>query len=63
MSKLFALGGKSIEASLLALVLPVNIQDWFPLGLTGLEHQAKVGSTFVNQSQQSHSITAPHWIN
>ena len=27
-------GGQSIGAS--ALVLPMNIQDWFPLGLTGL---------------------------
>ena len=63
MSKLFALGGQSIGASFLALVLQVNIQNWFPLGLTALEHQAKVGSTFVNQPQQSHNITAPHWIN
>ena len=28
--------GQSIEASALASVLPMNIQDWFPLGLTGL---------------------------
>jgi len=34
MSLLFASGGPSIEAS--ASVLPMNIQDWFPLGLTGL---------------------------
>ena len=33
-SWLFALGGQSIGVS--ASVLPVNIQDWFPLGLTGL---------------------------
>ena len=33
MSWLFASGSQSIEAS--ASVLPVNIQDWFPLGLTG----------------------------
>ena len=31
---LFALGGQSIEVS--ATILPVNIQGWFPLGLTGL---------------------------
>ena len=30
----FISGGQSIEAS--ASVLPVNIQGWFPLGLTGL---------------------------
>ena len=34
MSQLFASGGQSIEAS--TLVLPMNNQDWFPLGLTGL---------------------------
>ena len=33
-SQLFISGGQSIGAS--ASVLPMNIQDWFPLGLTGL---------------------------
>ena len=33
MSQFFASGGQSIEAS--ASVLPMNIQDWFPLGWTG----------------------------
>ena len=32
MSQFFASGGQSIGVS--ALVLPMNIQDWFPLGLT-----------------------------
>ena len=32
---LFALDGQSIGASPSAIVLPMNIQDWFPLGLTG----------------------------
>ena len=36
MSQLFTLGGQSIRALASALVLPVNIQGWFPLGLTGL---------------------------
>ena len=36
MSQLFALGGQSIGASTSALVLPMNIQRSFPLGLTGL---------------------------
>ena len=37
MSQLFASGGQTIGgASALASVLPVNIQGWFPLGLTGL---------------------------
>ena len=36
MSQLFASGGQSIRASASASVLPMNIQDWFPLRLTGL---------------------------
>ena len=36
MSRLFASGGWSIRASASVSVLLVNIQDWFPLGLTGL---------------------------
>ena len=35
MSQLFAWGGQSIRVSASASVLPVNIQDWFPLGWTG----------------------------
>ena len=33
---LFASGGQSIGASASASILPMNIQGWFPLGLTGL---------------------------
>ena len=32
----FTSGGQSIGTSALASVFPVNIQDWFPLGLIGL---------------------------
>ena len=35
MSQFFASDGQSIEVSVSALVLPMNIQDWFPLGWTG----------------------------
>ena len=35
MGQLFASGGQSIGISALATVLPTNIQDWFPLELTG----------------------------
>ena len=35
-SQLFTSGGQSIRASASASVLPVNIQDWFPLGFTCL---------------------------
>ena len=36
MSQFFASGGQSIGVSASASVLPMNIQNWFPLGLTGL---------------------------
>ena len=36
MSWLFASDGQSAGASASASVLPMNIQGWFPLGLTGL---------------------------
>ena len=36
MGQLFTSGGQSIGASASALVLPVNTQGWFPLGLIGL---------------------------
>ena len=35
MSQFFTSGGQSIGASASASVLPMNIQDWFPLGWTG----------------------------
>ena len=35
-SQFFASGGQSIRASTSASVLEMSIQDWFPLGLTGL---------------------------
>ena len=35
MSQFFASGGQSIGVSAWASVLPMNIQDWFPLGWTG----------------------------
>ena len=35
-SQFFASGGQSIGVSASAPVLPMNIQDWFSLGLTGL---------------------------
>ena len=35
MSQFFSSGGQSIGVSASASVLPLNIQDWFPLGWTG----------------------------
>ena len=36
MSQFFASGGQNFGVSASASVLPMNIQDWFPLGWTGL---------------------------
>ena len=36
MSQFFTSGGQSIEVSASTSIFPVNIQGWFPLGLTGL---------------------------
>ena len=35
MSQFFVTGGQNIRVSASASVLPMNIQDWFPLGWTG----------------------------
>ena len=35
MSQFFPSGGQSIDVSASASVLPMNVQDWFPWGLTG----------------------------
>ena len=40
-SQSFASGGQSIAVSAAVSVFPVIIQDWFPLGLTGLILQSK----------------------
>ena len=52
MNQFFASGGHSIGAS--ASVLPVNTQDWFPLGLTGLISLQSKGLTraFSNTTVQ-----------
>ena len=47
-SRLFASGGQNIGAS--AWVLPVNIQGWFPLGLTGLIYLLSQGFSRVFSS-------------
>ena len=53
-SQFFTSGGQRIAAS--ALVLPVNIQDWFPLGLTGwisLQYKG-LSRVFSNTTVQKH---------
>ena len=56
MSWFFASCGQSIGASASMSVLPVNIQDWFPLGLTGwISLQSKgLSRVFSNTTVQKH---------
>ena len=49
-SRFFELGGQRIGASALALVLPMNIHGWFPLGLTGLNSLLSIGLSRVFSS-------------
>ena len=60
MSQLFVSGGQSIGASASTSVLPVNIQDWFPLGLTGLISLQSKGCSrvFSNTTVQKHQSSA-----
>ena len=57
-SQLFASGGQSIGASASPSVLPVNIQGWFPLGLTGwISLQCKgLSRVFSNTTIQKHQL-------
>ena len=56
MSQFFTSGGQSIRASASASVLPMNIQDWFPLGWTGLISLQSMGLSrvFSNTTVQKH---------
>ena len=55
MSQFFASGGQSIVASASLSVLPMNIQDWFPLGWTGwISLQSKgLSRVFSNTTVQN----------
>ena len=57
-SQFFALGGQSIGFSASASVLPMNIQDWFPLGWTGwISLQSKgLPRVFPNTTVQKHQF-------
>ena len=56
MSQFFASDGQSIGVSASTSVLPMNIQDWFPLGWTGwISLQSKALSrVFSNTTVQKH---------
>ena len=58
MSRLFISGGHSIGVSASASVLPMNIQDWFPLGWTGwISLQSKgLSRVFSNTTVQKHQF-------
>ena len=53
-SQFFTSGGHSIGISASTSVLPMNIQDWFPLGLSGW-------SLCSSRDSQKSSLTVPHW--
>jgi len=68
MSQLFSLRGQSIGASASASVLPMNIQDWFPLELTGLSSFKSKGLSRIfcsttRKKQQFFSAQPTLWSN
>ena len=58
MSQFFASGGQSIGVSASTSVLPMNIQDWCPLGWTGwISLQSKgLSRVFSNTTFQKHQF-------
>ena len=58
MSQLFAWGGQSFGVSASAWVLPMNTQDWSPLGWTGwISLQSKgLSRVFSNTTVQKHQF-------
>ena len=61
-------GGQSIGVSASASVLPMTIQDWFPLGLTGLislqcKRLSRVFSNTTVQKHQFFSAQPSFWSN
>ena len=55
MSQFFASSGQSIGASASAPVLPMNIQDWFPLGFTPLQSRG-LSRVFYNTTSSKASV-------
>ena len=58
MSQLFTSWGQSIGVSASTSLLPINIQDWFPLGWTGWDSlQTKaLSGVFPNTTVQKHQL-------
>ena len=68
MSQLFTSGGQSTGTSASASVLPMNIQDWFPLWLTGLislqsKELSRVFSNTTVQKRQFLGTQPSLWSN
>ena len=68
MSQFFASGGQSIGASASASVLPMNIQDWFSLGLTSWISFLSKGLSGIlsNSTVQKHQFFSAQlslWLN
>ena len=65
MSQFFTSSGQRIGASASALVLPMNIQDWFLLGLTGLismqfEGLSRVLEHYINMENHPKLLIQKH---
>ena len=58
MSQFFTSGDQSTGVSTLASVLPMNIQDWFPFGLSGLIclHFRGLTRVFFNATVKNHQL-------
>ena len=58
MNQLFISGGQNVRVTASTLVLPMNIQDWFPLGWTGwISLQSKgLSRVFSNITVQRHQF-------
>ena len=69
MNQFFTSGGQSIGASASASVLPMNIQDWFPLGCTGtsceipgwMKHKLESRLLLERSITSNTQMTPPLW--
>ena len=59
MSQFFASSGQSIGVSASASVLPMTIQDWFPLGWTGLISLQLLSLMSLNSVRQTKTWQSP----
>ena len=64
MSQLFASGNQSIGTLVFVPVIPMNIQGWFPLGVTGLISLKSKGLSrvFSNTTVQKHQLFDAHLL-